>query len=142
MARKVKNRYNNVVMLQAHDYIDAQQEWLSLPEGKLSVDVIERADHIVVRSAIAGVRAQDLEITLSDDTLTVRGQRAHHCEESRGDQLHVQECHWGAFSRTILLPCHVDPDHVEATLKRGILTITAKKVEMEKIVPILEIDDL
>lgn len=117
-------------------------DWLSQTEGKLSVDVVETRDEIVVRSAIAGVRTQDLDITLSDDTLTIRGTRNHACEESAHDQVHVQECHWGSFSRTIILPCSVDADSVDATLKRGILTIRMKKVEMDKRIPVLELDDL
>lgn len=117
-------------------------DWLSHTEGKLSVDVIETRSEIVVRSAIAGVQTQDLDITLSDDTLTIRGARQHECEESRHDQVHVQECHWGSFSRTIILPCSVDADTVDATLRRGILTIRLKKVDMDKRIPVLEIDDL
>ncbi len=117
-------------------------DWLSHTEGKLSVDVVETRQEIVVRSAIAGVRTQDLDITLSDDTLTIRGNRQHECEERRGDEIHIQECHWGSFSRTIILPCVVDADSVDATLKRGILTIRMKKVEMEKSIPVLELDDL
>jgi len=117
-------------------------DWLSTQEGKLSVDVIETREEILVRSVIAGVRTQDLDITLSDDTLTIRGSRDHAHEERRTDQIHVQECHWGTFSRTIILPTHVDPDRVDATLTRGILTIRMKKVEMDKRIPVLELDDL
>jgi HSP20 family protein len=117
-------------------------DWLSSAEGKLSVDVIETADEILVRSAIAGVRANDLDITLSDDTLTIRGVRSHECEESSHDQIHVQECHWGAFSRTVILPSAIDPDSVDATLQRGILTIRMKKVETDKRIRVLELDDL
>lgn len=117
-------------------------DWLSHTEGKLSVDVVETRDGIVVRSAIAGVRTQDLDITLCDDTLTIRGSRNHECEERRSDQVHVQECHWGSFSRTIILPCTVDADCVDATFRRGILTIRMKKVEMDRAISVLELDDL
>jgi HSP20 family protein len=117
-------------------------DWLSQPEGRLSVDVVETPHTLLVRSAIAGVRAEDLDISLSDDTLTIRGRRHHECEERRSDQVHVQECHWGSFSRTVILPCAVHADSVDATLKRGILTIRMKKVEIEKNVPVLELDDL
>ena len=117
-------------------------DWLSHTEGKLSVDVVETRSEIIVRCAIAGVQTKDLDITLSDDMLTIRGTRGHECEESRQDQVHVQECHWGAFSRTIILPCVVDPDSVDATLKRGILTIRMKKVETDKRIPVLELDDV
>jgi HSP20 family protein len=117
-------------------------DWLSLNEGKLSVDVVENGEEIVVRSAIAGVRAEDLEINLSEDTLTVRGTRQHGCEEETQGDVHVQECHWGSFSRTIILPSRIDPSSVDAVLKRGILTIRMKKVEMDRSVPILELEDL
>ena len=117
-------------------------DWLSQTEGKLSVDVIETRNEMIVRTAIAGVNSKDLDITLSDDTLTIRGNRHHQCEESRHDQIHVQECHWGAFSRTIILPCAVDQDCVDATLKRGILTIRMKKVDSDRRIPVLELDDL
>ncbi len=126
-----------------HQTIDELgNEWLSHSEGQLSVDVVETEEEIIVRSAIAGVTAEDLEITLSDDTLTIRGDRAHEYSESQSDQVHVQECHWGSFSRSIILPRSVDSENVEASLKRGILTICMKKVDMERTIPILELDDV
>lgn len=117
-------------------------DWLSQTEGKLSVDVVETRKEILVRSTIAGVKSENLDITLSDDTLTIRGSRNHECKENKNDQVYVQECHWGAFSRTIILPCAVDPASGDATLKRGVLTIRMKKVEMDKRVPVLELDDI
>ncbi|MDG1950811.1 MAG: Hsp20/alpha crystallin family protein [bacterium] len=117
-------------------------DWLSQQEGKLSVDVLETDAHVIIRTAIAGVTAHDLEITLVDDTLTIRGSRHHSYEEHPGAFTHVQECHWGSFSRTIILPAHVDSDEVDATMKRGILTVRLKKVEMQKTIPVLDIDDL
>jgi HSP20 family protein len=117
-------------------------DWLSTQEGKLSVDVIETRDEIIVRSAIAGVKTENLDITLLDDTLTIRGVRHHDYEERTSDQIHVQECHWGSFSRTVILPNRVDSDTVEATLKQGILTIKMKKKEKDKKISVLEIEDL
>jgi HSP20 family protein len=113
-------------------------DWLSFQEGKLSVDVVETEKEIFVRSAIAGVTANDLDINVTEDTITIRGVREHGCVELKGET-HVQECHWGSFSRTIILPSRVDPDSVEAVLKRGILSIKMKKLETERTVPIKEI---
>lgn len=112
--------------------------WLTQSEGQLSVDVVETHTHVIVRSAIAGVRSEDLDINLSEDTLTIRGER-HVEQDFHQDQLVVQECHWGTFSRSIILPSHVDPDSVDAVLKRGILTIRMKKVDMEKKISVHEI---
>jgi HSP20 family protein len=120
----------------------ADSEWLSHSEGQLSVDVIETKKEIIVRSAIAGISAEDLDISLSEDTLTVRGERHHNCEISSTDRVHVEECHWGAFSRSIILPSNVDPDSVDAVLKRGILTITMSKQEMDKSVPVLDLGEV
>lgn len=119
-----------------------ESDWLSQSEGQLAVDVLETPSHLRVRSAIAGVRAEDLEITLSDDTLTIRGTRHLDTKPARGERVHVQECHWGSFSRSILLPAHVDADHVDATFQRGILTITLKKLTSDGHIPILDLGDL
>ena len=123
---------------QLNDFVD--ETWLTHDEGQLSVDVIETDSTIVVRSAIAGVKSEDLDITLTEDTITIRGERSHHCNETKKDQVHVQECHWGSFSRSIILPSHIDPDTVDATLKRGILTIVMNKVEMDKKVHVVDIN--
>lgn len=116
-------------------------QWLSAPEGQLSIDVHETPTHIIVRSPIAGVNATDLDITLTDDTLTIRGERRLESKIRENEHAHVQECHWGAFSRSVILPSHVDPQRVDASLKRGILTIKIKKVEMERNVPVVDLDE-
>ncbi len=123
----------------SHDILDA--EWLSLPEGQLHVDVSETHEQIIIRSAIAGVSADELDITLNDDTLTIRGER-HHAQEDRQEEIHVQECHWGSFSRSIILPEPVDEDAVDATLKKGILTIRMYKKDVQKRVNVIDLDDM
>ncbi len=118
----------------------AEQNWFSETEGQLSVDVVETDDAIIVRSAIAGISAEDIDIAVTTDTLTIRGTREHGCEESSRDQVHVHECYWGAFSRSIVLPCHILPDEADATLKNGILTVTLKKVEMHSNLSVINLD--
>ncbi len=123
-----------------HSFLDS--DWLSVPEGQLSLDVLETPTQLIVRSAIAGIRAEDLDITLTDDTLTIRGSRHAESQSVRGERYHLKECHWGTFSRSVILPAHVDQDQVEATFQRGILTITMKKTEMDRHVPVLDLGDL
>ncbi len=123
-----------------NDFTDAS--WFSQNEGLLSVDVMETTREILVRSAIAGVCAEDLDITLHEDTLTIRGSRSSELSEFKHGKIHVQECHWGSFSRSIILPSHVDPNSVEAVLKKGVLRIRLKKTEMDKPISILDLDDL
>lgn len=115
--------------------------WLTQTEGQLLVDVIETPREIIVRSAIAGVSAENIELTLCEDTLTIRGERHEDTQENKHKIIHAQECHWGVFSRSIILPSQVDPHSVDAVLKKGVLTIRMKKMEMDTDIPVLDLDD-
>ena len=95
-------------------------------EGQLSVDVLETDEEIIVKSTIAGVRPEDLQIQINSDMLTVRGQRFRETE-SADTRHYVEECYWGQFSRSIILPHHVHPDRAKATLRHGLLTIRMPK---------------
>lgn len=95
-------------------------------EGQLAIDVIETLDFIIIRSAIAGVKEQDLNIHVNEDLVTIRGERHVEALPARAT-IHHQECFWGAFSRSIILPCHVKTDEAKASLKNGILTISIPK---------------
>lgn len=95
-------------------------------EGQLAVDCIETPREIIVRSAIAGVEESDLEITVNEDLVTIRGER-HLDLAPAQSTVHYSECFWGAFSRSIVLPCRVKADEADAVLKNGILTITIPK---------------
>jgi len=83
-----------------------------------------------VQSAIAGIRPEDLDISIEKDILTISGERKKSFEE-KGDYF-SQECYWGKFSRQIILPVEIDPNKIEATLKDGILTIKAPKLFKER----------
>ena len=107
-------------------------------EGQLAIDVYETDEQIVVMSAIAGVRANELELELQQDMFTVRGTRQ--IPPLAGEPL-VQECYWGKFSRTIILPHAVDPSSVSARLSAGILTITLDKLVVPDSIQIIEMDE-
>lgn len=95
-------------------------------EGQLSVDVLETDEEIIVKSTIAGVKPEDLQIQINSDMLTVRGQRLRESEPA-GTRRYVEECYWGQFSRSVILPHHVHPDRAKATLRQGLLTIRMPK---------------
>jgi HSP20 family protein len=125
------------------EYLSALTDAVLHPEeGQLSIDVIERPDTIVIRSAIAGLAAKDLDVHVTHDTLTIRGKRHHGHEEQLTDTVHVQECFWGAFSRSILLPARVRADEAEAALKNGILTITLPKAEAGSTLPVIDLNEM
>ena len=106
-----------------------QEEENELP-GQLAVDVYETEDRLFVKARTAGVNKNDLDVSLSDGTLTISGTL------SAGDQEgiiahHAQECYWGEFSRTLSLPVQVADDGVEAMLKNDILTISFTKIKTQ-----------
>ena len=106
-----------------------KEAWLE-PVGQLAVDVYQTENELVIQSAIAGVKSEDLDISLEGDVITIAGERKRPVEE-KGDYF-SQECYWGKFSRQIILPVEVDPNRIEATLKDGILTIKTTKLQKEK----------
>lgn len=104
-----------------------EQSWLGKDyEGQLSVDVYHNDKEIVVKSTIAGVKPEDLNIVVANDLLTIRGKREADSGINPSDYLY-RECYWGGFSRTIVLPQDVKADKIKATIKNGLLTIVLPK---------------
>ena len=101
------------------------------PEGKLTVDVYQTANNIVVESAIAGVKASDIDVNVTSDSITIRGSRKRDKVVKDEDYLY-QECYWGRFARTIILPQEIDPDGAEVNFKNGILAVTLPKANRKK----------
>lgn len=101
------------------------------PEGQLTVDVYQTPTDIVVESAIAGVQPDDLDITVTTDSISIRGTRAREKHVRDEDYLY-QECYWGKFARSIILPQEVDPENAEVTFKNGILTVHLPKASKKK----------
>ncbi len=100
-------------------------------ELELTVDVYQTPTDIIVQTMVAGVKPEDLELTIARDMITIRGKR----EENRNideENYFIKELYWGKFSRTISLPIEVEPEEVEATERHGLLTIKIQKVDKEK----------
>jgi HSP20 family molecular chaperone IbpA len=96
--------------------------------GELSVDVYQTPTHIVIKAMIAGVRPDDLDVSITRDMVTIRGKRERHTEGTSGDYF-FQELYWGSFSRTIVLPQEVDMEGAEANEKHGLLMIKLPKLD-------------
>ncbi len=100
--------------------------------GQLAVDVYQTPKDIVIKSTIAGVQPEDLDITINNDMVTIKGIRRK--EEVVADEDYIyNECHWGGFSRSIILPVNIKEDRVKANLKNGILTIVLPKAGKSKV---------
>lgn len=116
-----------------HENTEVAEEWPSLgeEEGQLALDVYQTEEAVVVKSTIAGAAAGDIEISLAEGMLTIKGRRELP-ESIPFDAYLYRECYWGRFSRSVILPIEVKSDKVSASLHNGILTIILPKVRRLK----------
>jgi len=105
-------------------------DWFE-PEGELAVDVYQTEKDVVIQSAIAGVRPEEIDVAVENDVVTIRGVRKNPETSEEKQYLH-EECFWGPFSRQIFLPEEVDVKNVEAYMKDGVLTLRLPKMRREK----------
>lgn len=121
-----KNTKENGREKRSSNWIEEENE-----EAELSVDVYQTPTDIVVQAMVAGIKPEDLDLSIARDIITIRGKR----EENRNideENYFAKELYWGKFSRTISLPVEVEPEEVEATEKHGLITVKIKKVDREK----------
>jgi len=107
------------------------EDWLEEYEGELTVDVYQTPDNIVIKSTVAGVKPEDISVSIADDTITIRGERKKE-EKVEKESYYYQECYWGKFSRSIALPQAIDANKIKANIKDGILIITLPKLSKSR----------
>jgi HSP20 family protein len=100
-------------------------------EGQLTIDVYQTDNDIVIKSTIAGVKPEDLDVSINNDMVSIRGERKNE-EQISDDNYYYQECYWGSFSRSVILPVDVISEKAEASMKNGILTIRLPKADNTK----------
>lgn len=100
-------------------------------EGQLTIDVYQTDNDIVIKSTIAGVKPEDLDVTINNDMVSIRGERKNE-EVVTEENYYYQECYWGSFSRSVILPVDVLSEKSEASMKNGILTIRLPKADNTK----------
>ena len=114
-----------------------EEEYSTVPvlgsdiEGQLTIDVYQTEEEIIVESTIAGVEPDDIEIDATSDSVTIRGERNKNTEIAETDYFY-QECFWGRFSRSVILPQEIDPDKAYSNLKNGVLTVHLPKINKDK----------
>lgn len=97
----------------------------------VAIDVLENEDVYTIKASVPGLAADDLDLTLEDNVLTIKGEiQAEESEEN--EQFHIRERRYGRFSRSVRFPVNVDADNVEATYENGILTLSVPKAEEVK----------
>lgn len=122
----------------ADDPAAAADEWdeEDAVPGQLAVDVFETKEKLIVKARTAGVNKNDLDVSISDNTLSIRGTLSAGGEDEV-ENYFVQECYWGEFSRSIALPVPVKEEEIEAVLKDGVLTVGFTKVKQDTVKKIL-----
>jgi HSP20 family protein len=113
---------------------DETQSWQddqAEEEGELSVDVYQTEKDLVIEAMVAGVRPEDLQISLTRDMVTINGKREANKIVGRDDYFY-QELYWGSFSRSIMLPHEIDIESSEAIEKHGMLIIKMPKIDKER----------
>ncbi len=118
----------------SHSKISTSREQTGVesePEGQLTIDVYQTPSEIVVESAVAGVNPDDIDINVTSDSITVKGKR-HRDKEVKDEDYFYQECYWGRFSRSVILPQEVDAEKTYANFKNGILTIHLPKLNRQR----------
>lgn len=107
------------------------KEEIPQEEGQLAIDVFQTDSEIIIQSTIAGVTAEDLDVTIQNDMVSIRGERKKEAEVNPQNYFY-QECYWGPFSRSIILPEEINSEGATAELKNGVLTLHLPKVEKAK----------
>ena len=110
---------------------DNQEEWAADYEGQLTIDVYQTDEDIIIKSTIAGVTPENIDITIDNDMVIIKGERKNHTSVKEEDY-YYQECYWGSFSRSVILPCDIEADKIQAELKNGILTVILPKAHKSK----------
>jgi HSP20 family protein len=104
-------------------------------EGQLALDVFRRGDALIIRSTIAGVKPEDVDVAVNGDLLTIRGTRERE-EVTNDDDWFHRECYWGSFSRSLILPIDVYAEKADAALNNGILEVRIPIRGSERHIPV------
>jgi HSP20 family protein len=112
---------------------NAEDDWLEEEgsEGQLTVDVYQDPNNIIIKALVAGVKPENLDVSITRDMVTIKGNREG-VHEVTEDNYFYKELYWGSFSRTILLPQEIEVDESTASEKHGLLTLIMPKINKEK----------
>jgi len=126
---KVDDENNDTDLIENTE--DELEELEAETDGQLAVDMYQTQGEIIVKTMVAGVKPEDLDIAITRDMITIKGKREDAKDFSDDDYFH-KELYWGSFSRTIILPQEVEVEEAEATNKNGLLTIRLPKIDKNR----------
>lgn len=110
----------------------SEMEQESAEDAQLTVDVYQTPTDVMVQAFVAGLKPEDLDISITQDMITLKGKRED-VRRIEKENFFYQELYWGSFSRSFLLPQEVDSDKSEASIKGGILTIRLPKIDKGRV---------
>lgn len=108
-----------------------RREWLAATEATLALDMYETSDSTVVKTSVPGMSPDDIDITISGNTLTISGETKQE-EEVKEENYIRRERRCGSFSRSVILPEGLEADNAEAAFEEGVLTLTIPKAPEAK----------
>ena len=112
-------------------FVNPLRTWPELRVGEIPVDIYQTEDNVIMKAALPGVKPEEVDITITGDTLTIKGEHKQEQEIKEEDYLY-KEHRYGRFSRTVAIPVQVTSDKAEAVFENGILTLTIPKAEEVK----------
>lgn len=118
---------NTLSTLKNEEWVEEEDE-----EAQLTIDLLQDHEHIIIQAMLAGVKADDLDVEITQEMITIRGKRKNPHHGQKHEDYYCQELYWGPFSRSVLLPQEVDTEKAEASLKDGLLVIKLPKVDKDK----------
>jgi HSP20 family protein len=113
------------------DNVTPEHDWSQPAMWGLAVDMVENKDEFIVKASVPGIKPDDLDISYSDDTLTIKGEIKEE-KDNKEDQYHLRERRYGSFIRSIELPAKVKGDAIEASYQEGVITLRLPKAEEVK----------
>lgn len=128
----MSNMFGSLLPQHRNDNADLGFWFPSFKNGSLpKIDLRENEDEVIVRAEIPGLEKDDFQVEVTDDRLTILGDKKMDRKEKKREY-YYRECSYGSFSRTISLPCEVKADKAKAKYRKGILEIKLPKVEESK----------
>ena len=105
--------------------------WPELTSGELPIDMYETKDKVVVKASLPGIKPEEVDISITGDTLTIKGEHKEE-EETKEENYWHKERRYGAFSRSVTIPMQIKSEQAEAFFENGTLTLTLPKAEEVK----------
>lgn len=120
---------------------DRSNHWHNIgTEGQIHLDVLEQGDHIIILAPMAGVVPASVDVSVHGDLLTIKGERDRP-DTVQDAEPYLQECFWGSFSRSVVLPVAVKGDLADASIQHGLLLISIPKQRSSSRIPITVVDE-